>query len=234
MVCGIYLLKFTNSLVYIGQSRDIHRRFTTHCNRLSKGTHVNAKMLSTYSKYGKPILEIILECSINELDAAEKEAIEIYDSINSGLNIAPAAGDFPVLLGESNGFAKYSDADIILAIEYLSDNLEQPLKVSAKLLGLDYSTIKNISNGTSHKWLADKIPEKYAKVLSHKGKRIINTSANKGIIYYIQEPNGIIHSVRNISEFARQYGLNAGALGEVLRNNARQHKGWTKYIHPIK
>lgn len=228
MVCGIYLLRFPNGSVYVGQSKDINRRFTSHCNKLTKGTHVNAKMLSAYSKYGKPTLEILLECTPQELDNLEKEAIEIYDSINNGLNIAPAAGDFPVLLGESNGFSKYSDTDIMLAIEYLSDNLEQPLKVSAKLLDIDYSTIKNISNGTSHKWLADRMPEKYAKVLAHKGKRTINTSANKGISYRVMEPNGNIHNITNIAQFARQYGLNAGALGEVLRGNTRQHKGWTK------
>lgn len=233
MVSGIYLLKFANGSVYVGQSRDIYRRFTTHCNKLAKGTHVNAKMLSTYSKYGKPTLEIILECSREELDSAEKEAIEIYDSINNGLNIAPAGGEFPTLLGESNGFSKYSDADIVLAIEYLADNLEQPLKISSKLLGMDYSTIKNISNGTSHKWLSDRIPEKYAKVLAHKGKRTINTSANKGIFYYAKCPTGILYTITNIAEFARQHDLNAGALGQVLRDKAHQHKGWTKYS-PIK
>ena len=228
MVCGIYLLRFSNGSVYVGQSKDINRRFTTHCNKLAKGTHVNTKMLSAYSKYGKPTLEILLECEPQELDIFEKEAVEIYDSINKGLNIAPAAGDFPILLGESNGFSKYNDADIMLAIEYLSNNLEQPLKISAKLLNIDYSTIKNISNGTSHKWLANRMPEKYAKVLAHKGKRTINTSASKGISYYVREPNGNIHNITNIAEFARQYGLNAGALGEVLRGNTRQHKGWTK------
>lgn len=228
MVCGIYLLKFSNNLVYVGQSKDINRRFTTHCNKLVKGTHVNIKLLSAYSKHGKPTLEIILECLPQDLDAAEKEAIEIYDSINNGLNIAPAAGSFPILPGELNGFSKYSDADIIMAVEYLSDNLEQPLKVSAKLLEIDYSTIKNISNGTSHRWLSDKIPEKYTKLLAYKGKRTINTSANKGIFYCIQDPSGIVHSITNISEFARQYGLNAGALGQVLRGKARHHKGWIK------
>lgn len=227
MVSGIYLLRFNNTLVYVGQSKDIYRRFTTHCNKLAKGTHVNAKVSSAYAKYGKPTLEIILECGVDELDQAEVDAINIYDSINNGLNIAPAAGDFPILLGESNGFSKYADADIILAMEYLHDNLDQPLKVSAKLLDMSYSTIKNISNGTSHRWLADKIPEKYSKVLAYKGKRTINTSVSKGINYNIQCPQGTVYQVTNIAQFARQHGLNAGALGEVLRGNASQHKGWT-------
>jgi hypothetical protein len=228
MVSGIYLLRFSDTLVYVGQSKDIYRRFTTHCNKLSKGTHVNAKVLSAFTKYGKPKLEIILECAADELDAAEIDAISIYDSINNGLNISPGAGEFPVLAGESNGFSRYKDADIILAIEYLFDNLNEPIKISAKLLGIDYSTLKNIANGTSHKWLANKIPEKYFKVLAHKGKRTINTSLNKGIKYTIQSPESTIYNVTNIAEFARQHSLNAGALGEVLRGNASQHKGWTK------
>lgn len=228
MVSGIYLLRFSDNSVYVGQSKDIHRRFTSHCNKLTKATHVNSKMSVAYSKYGLPNLEIILECSPNELDINEIEAIKIYDSINNGLNISPAAGAFPILLGESNGFSKYKDADIISAIEYIYDNLEQPLKVSSKLLEIDYSTIKNIANGTSHKWLLNIIPEKYTKVISYKGKRTINSSANKGINYNITSPIGETYKVTNIAEFARQHGLNAGALGEVLRGNARHHKGWTK------
>jgi predicted GIY-YIG superfamily endonuclease len=233
MISGIYLLRFNSDLVYIGQSKDIHRRFTTHCNKLTKGTHVNSKMLIAYTHYGLPKLEILLECPSRELDINEKEAIEIYDSINNGLNIAPAAGDFPVLLGETNGFSKYKDADIMLAIEYLANNLDQPLKISAKKLNIDYSTIKNIANGTTHKWLADKISDTYTKVINYKGKRIINTSANKGIKYITVSPNGEHYHVDSITGFARQHDLNAGALGEVLRGKTRQHKGWTSHTTTI-
>lgn len=228
MVSGIYLLRFKDDSIYVGQSRDIYRRYTTHCNKLEKGTHINAKVSSAYSKYGKPMLEIILECSPSNLDINEKEAIEIYDSINKGLNIAPAGGEFPVLNGESNGFSKYSDNEIIAAMEYLANNLDQPLKISAEILDINYSTIKNISNGTSHRWLSEKIPDTYNKVISYKGKRIINTSGNKGISYTAMSPTGTIYTnIINITAFAKEHGLNRGALGEVLRGNAHQHKGWT-------
>lgn len=227
MISGIYLLRFSNNAIYIGQSKDIYRRFTTHCNKLNKGTHANSKVSSTYAKYGLPSLEILTECSDKELDAYEAEAIEIFNSIDNGLNIAPAAGAFPLLLGETNGFSKYSDADIILAAEYLSDNLDQPLKISSTILGIPYSTVKNIANGTSHKWLSNKIPEKYSKLLAYKGKRTINSCTNKGLIYKIVSPDNITYNVTNISQFAKEHNLNAGALGEVLRGNVRQHKGWT-------
>lgn len=227
MITGIYLLRFKDNSIYVGQSKDINRRFTTHCNKLAKGTHVNTKLSSTYTKYGMPSLEVLLECSEDDLDANEIAAIEVYNSINAGLNIAPAAGAFPILNGESNGVSKYSDEEILKAAIYLANNIVQPLKVSASILDMHYSTIKNIANGTSHRWLQDRIPELYHKLISAKGTRTINSLASKGIEKYISSPDGVVYSINNIAEFARQHNLNAGALGEVLRANTRQHKGWT-------
>jgi GIY-YIG catalytic domain len=226
MLTGIYLLRFSDGSSYIGQSTDIQGRYRGHCNKLSKGTHVNSKMSVAYTKFGIPTLEILVECGKHELDVNEIAAIEIFDTINNGLNIAPGAGDFPILNGESNGFSKNKDSDIILIVEYLVANLDQPLKVSASILGIHYSTVKNIANGTSHRWLIDKIPEIYTKLISHKGKRIINTSKGKGLNYYINSPDNITFIIASISEFAKEHSLNAGALGEVLRGSASQHKGW--------
>lgn len=233
MISGIYLLRFNHTLIYVGQSKDIYRRFSTHCNNLETNKHNNIKMLEAYHKHGLPTLEIILECDEHELDTNEIEAIQIYDSINSGLNIAPGAGDFPILLGEKNGFSKYSDAEIVLLAEYIYDNLDMPLKKVSSNLGIHYSTVKNVANGTSHKWLCDIIPDKYKVIISNKGKRAINTSINKDISYQVVSPTGIVYSVANISSFAREHFLNSGALGEVARGATAQHKGWTKY-NPIK
>lgn len=227
MISGIYLLRFTTDLVYVGQSRDINRRFSGHCLKLKTGTHSNFKMQAAYTEYGLPKLEVILECPEYELDANEIQAIEIYDSINNGLNIAEGGGVFPILEGEKNAFSKYSDADILLLAEYLYNNLNMPLKVVSNNLNIHYSTVKNVSNGTSHKWLINIIPDKYKTIVANKGKRAINTSGNKNIIYQLQAPTGEIYPVNNIAAFARQYHLNAGALGEVLRGNTVQHKGWT-------
>lgn len=156
--------------------------------------------------------------------------MDIYRALDVGLNIAPAAGSFPILLGDSNSQAKYSNTKIIEAMHYLVDNLDQPLKVSAEALNMHYSTIKNIANGTSHKWLREKFPESYVKLIEHKGKRSINTASSKGIEYSIISPEGAVYSVNNITKFAKEHNLNPGALGEVLRGSTAQHKGWTKYI----
>jgi hypothetical protein len=224
MITGIYLLKFTKDLIYIGQSRDVYRRYTTHCTKLKQLAHKNSNMLKAYLEFGLPSLEIIIECNTSELDHCEIQAFEIYKPV---LNIAPPGGSFPTAIGEDNANSRYTNAQLISIVEYLADNLDKPIKVCASILGINYSTVRNIANGTSHRWLANIIPKKYSAVLAHKGKRTINTSAGKGKMYAINSPNGIIYSITNISEFAKQYGLNAGALGEVLRGNVLQHKGWT-------
>ena len=227
MVCGIYLLRFNTDLVYIGQSKDIRRRYTTHCTMLSKGTHVNTKMLIAYTQYGKPTLEILCECPESELNALEAEAIEIFDSINKGLNISNAGGDFPVLKGEDNPSSKYSNEFIISLVKYLIQNKERPLKVLAQEFGIHYSTVKNISNGTSHVWLKEVIPHEYAELLSIKGKRIVNTIGGKGISRIAVSPEGIEYIVTNMSAFCKEHNLNSGAFGEVMRKLTNQHKGWT-------
>ena len=67
MITGIYALKFigTNK-VYIGQSIDIQKRFLAHIYTLSNNRG-SAKLQEAYNTFGKPYVDIILECSKEEL-----------------------------------------------------------------------------------------------------------------------------------------------------------------------
>ena len=227
MQCGIYLLKFSNSGFYIGQSVNISRRFREHCISLIKGNHKNYKVQNAYIETKSlPILEILCECKKSELDRYETEAFEIFDPCVKGLNIALPAGEFPTMLGETNGFSKYSDKNIVELVRFLLRYPDKSLKTLADEYGIHYSTVKNIANGTSHTWLLDKIPEEYAKLISMKGTRAINTCGSSGKLYTIISPEGIIYNIDNITLFAQQHNLNRGALGQVLNGKYKQHKGW--------
>lgn len=228
MLSGIYLLRFSDDSFYIGQSNDIYRRYRTHCTRLKNGTHVNSKMLTVYSATSKlPTLHILCECQESDLDKYEIEAFEIFNPCLLGLNITPPAGEFPNLLGEDNGFAKYSNECIINLVHFLLRYKDKPLKVLAKEYGIHYSTVKNIANGTSHTWLKTVIPKEYNELLSMKGTRLVNTSISKGKSYIAISPDGIEYIVTNISAFAKEHNLNRGALGQVLNKKATHHKNWT-------
>jgi hypothetical protein len=227
MSTGIYSLKFTNNLVYIGQSIDIEARYKKHCRELKNGTHTNYKLQNAYINFGIPQLEILLECSKNELNANEIAAIEVYDTIDNGLNIAPGGGAASGLIGEKHPFSKYSNEQLISAVKYLADNLNQSLKLSADILGIEYGTVRGLVRGDRHIWIKNIIPKEYNILMDFIGKRSINTASNKGKNYTIISPKGIQYSVNNINEFARQHNLSASNLQKVLVNKRKSHKGWT-------
>lgn len=226
MSIGIYSLEFSNNLVYIGQSIDIETRYKKHCRELKNNTHINQKLQSAYRIFGMPKLHILLECCKDELNDNEIAAIEVYDAVNNGLNIAPGGGATNGLVGELHPFSKYSNEQLINAVKYLAYNLDKPLKLCADILNIEYGTIRGLAIGDRHTWIKNIIPNEYNLLIGHIGKRSINTSHNKGKNYVILCPNGIKYNVYNINEFARIHNLSASNLQKVLVNKRKSHKGW--------
>ena len=93
MICGIY--KITNLItqkVYIGQSIDIKRRWWEHKSRAFEETSncYNKPLYRSIRKYGIDnfTLDILEECSIEQLNEKEAYYIALYDCINpKGYNI---------------------------------------------------------------------------------------------------------------------------------------------------
>ena len=83
--CGIYkITNITNGKMIIGLSSDIKRRWKHHENRLRKNKHSNPHLQNAWNKYGKQNFkfEIILLCSIEELDNEETRLIKKYNTMN--------------------------------------------------------------------------------------------------------------------------------------------------------
>ena len=228
MTIGIYLLKFKGTTkVYVGQSLRIEERYTKHLYKL-KNNLANYKMMEAYTIYGIPDMEILLECSPDEdLDSLENEAIDIFDSVNNGLNInTKAAGGGIGLNGEAHGNSKYT-SDIIRKVFYLI-NQNMSFKNISKTTSVQIHTIRDISKGKAHRWLSQEFPEDYAKMVSFKGIREKNTAKDQGILYpEIVCPNGNIYVITNVSAFAREHGLNKSHLSGVLNKKRLSHLGWT-------
>ena len=89
---GIYRVYTTfNNACYIGQAKDIYRRFNSHHIHDYKNENnscYNTKFYSALRKYGLDAFEIeILElCSTEELDKKENFYINKYDSFHHGYN----------------------------------------------------------------------------------------------------------------------------------------------------
>lgn len=90
--CGIYIIYCDKARkkngVYIGQSRDIHKRWLAHVNDLKNNRHKNKHLQNIYNKYGENSFNFdILElCSPDELNKKEEYYIDYYDSYKHGMN----------------------------------------------------------------------------------------------------------------------------------------------------
>lgn len=84
--CGIYKITSTSGRVYIGESKDIQRRWNTHKSFLNCSNQ--RKLYNSFKKYGveNHIFEIIEECLFENLKCRERYWQDFYNVLNKGLN----------------------------------------------------------------------------------------------------------------------------------------------------
>jgi predicted GIY-YIG superfamily endonuclease len=236
MTCGIYLLKFAGThKVYVGQSQNIEKRYKQHVSNIINGT-ANYKLLEAYNVYNTPICEIVAETSIQDLDAAEDEAIQIWNAVKNGFNIHFSANEAPTYTGYGSGNSKYLKEELTQVFKLLV-HTDKTFAEIQNITGVPEATIATISSTRSHIWLKDDFPEDY-NILVTKLKtrrRIISTTIvsdklsakSQGIVYpSIKDPEGNIYAVDNAYKFAKQHGLAPNHFQEVLNGHRKSHKGW--------
>ena len=112
MSVGIY--KITNLItgrIYIGQSRNIERRFIDH-NTVSHDSEIIDKNINLYGKenFSYEILEL---CDISELDKKEIYYIDLYRNNGYNLyNIISGGQEKGSRIGSNNGNAKLTESDV--------------------------------------------------------------------------------------------------------------------------
>lgn len=102
-IIGIYIIKnLKNGKVYVGQSRDIYRRWKEHKNELNKNKHCNVKLQNAWNKYGSDAFSFIiqLECGVDDLNNNEKIFVKKYDSYKNGYNMTHGGEESPAILKE--------------------------------------------------------------------------------------------------------------------------------------
>lgn len=173
MTQGIYALRFKGTdKVYIGQSEDIETRFIDHKSNMRRGTS-SIKLNNAYKQYGEATLDILTECSKENLDTFETETIDIFDSVSNGFNTqsASSTGSRPDLRGELGPMSTCSNHSVREAFHLLVDNASIRMEEIAELVGISRNIVKDISAGNSHKWLMEEFPDKYASLQKMRGAR---------------------------------------------------------------
>lgn len=225
MTIGIYKLNFNNTdKIYIGQSKNIENRFIRH-KIAFKRNEAPKKLQEAANIFGLAGYDILLECTTEELDFAEKEAVEIYNSIAKGFNSMPG-GSSPNFCGEDNYSARYSNDKYIKVLEFLiQENPSLSKREISELLNVSLYTVRHIAALESHGWLKEVEPEKYAKLENLK----------KNMPYYtgkqyskLKSPEGIEYNVIHITNFAKEHSLSQPKISEVLNGKRKSHKGWIR------
>lgn len=227
MTIGIYRLVFKGTdKCYIGQSVCIEDRYLAHINSFYNKT-CNYKMIEAYNTYGIPTLEIILECSIKELDTTEAEAISIYNSVDNGFNIL-CMSLTGAIQGYSSGRCNNTKDELVYSANLLLDT-KLPISKIESITRISESILRKILNGTRHTWIAEEFPELWDKLLAVRGSRAPGApdAKTRGIEYpKVLSPDGIVLEVTNTNKFAKEHGLSQGSFYNMLKGMYSQHKGW--------
>lgn len=139
---GIYKIEnLINHKVYIGQSRNISKRWKNH--RYLANSGQDTYLYRAMNKYGIENFQftVIEQCSIEQLDEREKYWIKYFQSNDreKGYNLTSG--------GEGNDSLKLSKEDIF---QIHKDLLQMSQKEIANKYNIDQSTISRINTGESY------------------------------------------------------------------------------------
>lgn len=172
MSSGIYKLIFNNcNLIYIGQSKELEKRFIEHKKTLLNNT-ASYKLMCAYILYGIPSIEILEYCD-TDLDDRELYYITKYNTVESGLNIVGYSIVNPtiqVAKGYMPNGSKYSEEVYYNILMYCIDpSVDEtvPSIYISDALEIDVDTVHNVRCLKSHKWLKARFREEY-KLLEDK------------------------------------------------------------------
>lgn len=224
MTIGIYRLCFEGTYqCYIGQSINIENRYKQHLRSFSNGSAVK-KLLNAYTMYGIPLLEILIECSISELNSLELETIEIYDSYNNGFNSTNLM--YPIGNGEDSGHSKYSNDQILQTAVLLTDTKNTAEEIS-KQTGVSVSVVRSVACLQNHSWLNEEAPDVALKLKELLGTRNA-AGAHRKDYPAVRSPLGVIHkNIPNFNKFCDEHGLDKGHFSNILNGKLKSHRGWT-------
>ena len=99
MTTGIYAISFCGrNRIYIGQSKNIEKRWEEHTSDLENARHANGKMTSLWRKFSNTMrFHVLKECSIERLDREEQLLIDVlfHSYKEQAINIQQTVGKPP-------------------------------------------------------------------------------------------------------------------------------------------
>ena len=226
-ITGIYMIKCKiNNKVYIGQSKNIKKRFSYHRSALNRNNHDNDLLQNDWNKYGQDYFEfnIIVECEEHKLNELEREYINEYKSCDFSYNMTFGK--------DENGAEIYTEETKKKMSEVRKGKQhteETKKKISESKMGHEVreETRKKISESKTGYNHTEETKKKMSK--NHpdfSGSK--NPKANMVICIY---PNGTQTEPMCIKELAQYLGLDRGIVGRIINNSEIYHPRNKKHKH---
>lgn len=182
-VVGIYKISNSKNECYIGSSKDIAKRWSSHLANLKNNKHRYEELQEAFNQNVNNIKwEIIDTCEVEQLEELEKEYIKYFKSLGYTVvnvwqkdsnivrksDVQDVSNMRKAQTGEKNGNSKLKEADVIL-IKIL---LKRNVKVSeiAKYFKVSYTLINNIKNGK--RWASVDLNDVKIKIISENDAEI--------------------------------------------------------------
>lgn len=230
MTCGIYKLIFNGTdKVYIGQSKNIERRFNEHLNKLINKNH-SFKLINAYLTFGTPTYKVVEECSQDKLNELETNYIDKYNSIYNGFNTSNIVNGHNILYGETNPNSIYTNEQIELVFSLLSYSDSSYTDIS-EYTGVSRYVIRIINNGQAHLWLQDKYPEDYIKMRTNSCIRAnVKTKDQISVIVEIFKTL-VNNSTILYDEIAKIFNVTENVVSLIANGYSNK---WLKNAYPAK
>lgn len=224
---GIYKLTFPElpDWPYVGQSLDINHRYYLHLNSLKRGDS-NYKLQDAYDQGGDPELEVLEECSRDQLNDREQFWVSKLDSINNGLNLT-TGGDSSGS-GYTHARSKFTREQLLEAWKMLQ-NSSFSYKEISQATGVSSAQVAAIAKGRTHTWLQEEFLLEWENI--QKINRRLHCTFEDATVTLVS-PDGQEYDINGEggTEFAKRIGESsvfATAINSVMKGTSRQHKGWT-------
>lgn len=200
----------TNLVRYVGQTiNEPYKRLAQHnCNykrKIGKIRHSDAWIKNLHKNNLRPIMEVIDECSIDELNNKEIEYIKLYKSIGAKLCNHSTGG-------ESGRGCKMSEESIKKRLETCKTS------EAWKAKGAIHSKVmKQKHKDETNKFGYMNLPEERRKEI---GQKIVESKKNNCIIKIQSDIDGII-TFKSIKDMINHFKCNAGTVRDFIYNKRK-------------
>lgn len=205
---GIYcIINQVNDKKYVGQSRDIERRFREH---MTDDIKLKTELGEAIRTYGKNnfYFTILQECELNELNELERYWIQKLDTYSNGYNMTPGGTDQVI------------DYNTIRAIpiKNVKESWEQGKCIKEILAEYGCSSHNAVKNQLLELGYSE-------KEISERGKNKRNSSTSRRVKQFTLEGE-YIQTFNSLNEAGRALNISSQNIGKVCKGKRNQCGGF--------